>query len=162
MPDQPTSYTGYWAATALAPFLPRPIQASVMITASSNPVDLSRFQVIIDEKSTEFDQAAAKGGYGVPVSTTATAAYSVAQRIVRDGAAADALRLINTGPDQKYVDRYEAAFQAALKAIAAGDRPLVGAAEAGSGAPMPLWKGVSSSIIVPSMGFSLSDRPTDF
>jgi hypothetical protein len=157
---QPTTYTGYWAATALAPFLVRPIAASVMVTASSNPLDLFNFQEMIDEVSAEFDQSAAKAGYTVPIPSTATQAFKVALRVTRQGAVADALRLIYTGPDQKYVDRYEAAFQAALKAILAGDLPLPGAGE--SGGPIPVWAGVASSMFFASMGIALTGRPQDF
>lgn len=163
MAGQPTSppYTGYWAATALAPFLVRPIAASMMVTASSAPLDLLNFQTMIDQKSGEFDQAAARAGYAVPIPPTATQGFQVAMRVTRDGAIADALRLIYTGPDQKYVDRYEQAFQNALKEIIAGNRTIPGAAEVGG--PMPKWSGIGSQIMSATIGFPNDLMiPTDF
>lgn len=155
---------GYWQASVLAPYLVRPNQASVLITASSLPLNLGLFQKLIDERSAEFDQAAAKAGYSIPIGSTASA-YLTAQRVVREGATADALRIIYTGPDPKYVDRFQAAYDAALKAIADGDRPLPGASTdpAGTGRLLPVSAGGSPSpYISATMGYPELGGPTDF
>lgn len=162
MAGQPTSYTGYWAAATLAAFAYQPIIGSSLITGSSNPLDLEKFQRIIDLKSAEFNEAAVKQNYLTPIPSTATQAYAAAQRIVRDGALADAFRLIYTGPDPKYAQRYEDSFQNALKMLAAGDRLLPDAASNTTTA-LPVWSGIASAQITPSLG-AVADLviPTDF
>lgn len=156
---------GYWQASALAPFLVRPNQASVLIGASSLPLNLGLFQTLIDERSAEFDQAAAKAGYSVPIPSTASA-YIVAQRIVRDGATADALRIIYTGPDPKYIDRFQAAYDNALAAIASDDRPLPGAPtdSTGSGRLFAVSAGGAASAVFTAVMGAPQDLgiPTDF
>lgn len=145
---------GYWAATDLAQFLPRPNLASVMVTASSVPVNWTQFQELIDERSGEFDQAAAKAGYLVPIPTAASQGFLVARRVVRDGATADLLRQWPTG-DPKAADRYQAAFEAALKAIEQGDRPLPNAPAdpTGGGRLLPIsGGGYPSPVITASLG----------
>lgn len=153
---------GYWVASDLAGYVVQPVRGSAFVTGSSNPVNLVRFQEIIDEVSAEFDQAAAKAGYQVPIASTASA-YMVARAVVRDGAVADVLRIAYTGPDQKYVDRFETAFQNALKAIEQGDRPLLGAATDTGDGLVPVWSGVSSGVITATMGYPMDlGIPNDF
>lgn len=173
MAGQPTIWSGYWAAATLAPLMPQPGiagpfgagQGSAIISASSFPLDLAGFQALIDQVSGEFDQAAARAGYVVPIPSTATSAYVVAQRVARQGAVSEAFRIIYTGPDQKFVDRYETAYQNALKAIEKGDRPLPGAPQDSSakGRLLPIWSGIASSIITATVGYSTDlDIPNDF
>lgn len=146
---------GYWYASDLAQYVVQPGQrGTYTITGSSVPVNATQFQEIIEEVSGAFDQAAAKAGYLVPIPTSATQAWLVAKRVVRNGAIADALRIIYTGPDQKYVDKYEMLFQNALVAIAAGDRPLPGAPnDTGSGNRLfPQFGGIASPVMTSSYG----------
>lgn len=145
---------GYWVATDLAQYIVQPITGSYLVTASSNPINASQFQEIIDEKSAQFDQAAAKAGFLVPIPTSASQAWRVAKKVVRDGATADLLRIVYTGPDQKYVDRFETSYQVALAAIAAGDMPIPAAPPdpAADGRLFPLSAGIASPIFNATMG----------
>lgn len=156
---------GYWAASDLAQFAPRPNLASVMVTASSVPVNLGQLQELIEERSVEFDQAAAKAGYLVPIPTTASQGYTVARRVVRDGALADLMRQWPTG-DSKSADRYQAAFESALKAIEQGDRPIPNAPNdpAGGGRLLPVsGGGWPSAVVTGALGGPANlDIPTDF
>lgn len=146
--------SGYWAASDLAQYVTRPNMASVIVTATSVPVNLAQFQEIINECSGEFDQAAARSGYLTPVPTTASAGYLVARRIVRAGATADLLRTWPSG-DPKAADRYQSAYDAALKAIEQGDRPLPGAPAdpTGNGRLLPVYGGYPSAVITATMGY---------
>lgn len=162
MANQPTAFTGYWAATALAPFLNRPIVGSYLVGPSTLPLQLDGFQEMIDERSAEFDQAAFKAGYGVPIPSTATGPFLVAKRVVRLGAVADALAMVYTGPDPKSIDRFQTAFDNALKLIAAGTMPIPGAPDSGSAGPEPIWSGISSAMFNASMGAAQTGLPNDF
>lgn len=146
---------GYWVATDLAQYVVQPIIGSYIVTPTSFPINASQFQEIINEVSAEFDMAAAKAGFSTPIPTTASAAYLAAKAIVRDGATADVLRVVYTGPDQKYVDRFQTAFDNALKAIAAGDLPLPGAPPdpGADGRLFPIFSGIASTVLNPSMGY---------
>jgi len=147
---------GYWDASDLAQYVVRPNLASVMVTASSVPVNLAQFQELINERSGEFDQAAAKSGYLVPVPSTATQGFLVARRIVRDGTTADLLRLWPTG-DSKAADRYQKAFEDALKQIEEGERPLPNAPAdpSGGGRLLPMsGGGWATPVITASLGGS--------
>lgn len=146
---------GYWVATDLAQYVVQPILGSAIVTATSSPINASQFQEIINEVSAEFDMAAAKAGYTTPIPTTASAGYLAAKAIVRDGAVADLLRIVYTGPDQKYVDRFQMAFDNALKMIESGDRPLPGApADPGSdGRLFPIYAGIASPVLNATMGY---------
>lgn len=146
---------GYWVSTDLAQYVVQPILGSYIVTPTSFPVNASQFQEIINEVSAKFDMACAKAGFQVPIPTTATQAYLGAKAIVRDGCIADVLRVVYTGPDQKYVDRYQAMFDAALKAIEAGDRPLPGAPPdaAGDGRLLPIWSGIASAVLNATIGY---------
>ena len=153
---------GYWSATDLAALLPR-VGNQQAVTGSS-PVTITQFQTIVDLRSAEFDQAAAKAGYTVPIASSASG-YMVAQRVVRDGASADVLRTIYTGPDNKVADRFQAAYDAALKAVAAGDMPILGAALDASDANrvLAVWDGTASAVITATMGFPQDlGIPNDF
>lgn len=145
---------GYWAASDLAQYVVRPNLASVLITASSVPINLTLFQEFINERSGEFDQAAARSGYLVPVPSTATQGFLVAKRVVRDGAIADVLRTWPSG-DPKASDRFQAAYDAALKAIEQGDRPLPNAPAdpTGGGRLLPVYGGYASAVITATMGY---------
>lgn len=162
MAGQPTSPPprGYWIPTALAPFFVQPLLGSYIVGASTFPVDLYNLEEMIAERSAEFDQAAMKSGYAVPVPTTATHSFLVAKRVVRDGVQADVLRQVYTGPDPKYVDRYEKAYQDALKAIATGTMALVDAGDSASVAPV--WSGVPSAQMTATIGAAGRLIPTDF
>lgn len=166
MAGQPSYFTGYWPATALAPLLPRSVIASSIVTASSVPVDLAALQTIIDLRSGEFDQAAVKAGYITPIPTTATQGYLVAQRVVRDGVVADAMRTIGwASADAKKPKDYEDAFQNALKAIQAGDRPIPNAPAdpSAGGRVLPIWSGIPSPIMNATMGYARDlSLPNDF
>lgn len=153
---------GYWVASDLAQYVVRPNMGSVLITPSSIPINLQQCQEIIDEVSGQFDQAALKAGYAVPVSSSASA-YITVRGIVRNGAVAEILRIVYTGPDSKYIDRFQAAFDAALKAIEQGDRPLPGAsADTGDGV-VPIWSGIASPVFNATMGFPQDlGIPNDF
>lgn len=156
--------SGYWAASDLAQYVTRPNLASVIVTATSVPVNLTQFDEIILERSGEFDQAAAKAGYLVPVPSTATAGWSVAKRVVRDGATADLLRIWPSG-DPKAADRFQAAYDAALLAIQEGNRPLPGAPPdpSNSGRLLPVYGGNPSALITATMGYPQDLQiPTDF
>lgn len=146
---------GYWVATDLAQYLPQPVIGSYLVTASSFPVNASQFQEIVNEVSAEFDMAAAKAGFITPIPTTAAAAYLAVKAIVRDGATADLLRIIYTGPNSKYADSYQAAFDKAMAAISAGDLPLPGAPPdpAADGRLLPIYSGIASTVLNPSMGY---------
>lgn len=153
---------GYWVASDLAQYVVRPNMGSVLITPSSIPVNLQQFQEIIDEVSGQFDQAAHKGGYAIPVSSSASA-YVTVRGIVRQGAVADVLRIVYTGPDSKYIDRFQTAFDNALKAIEQGDRPLPGAAADAGGGVVPIWSGIASPVMNATMGFPQDlGIPNDF
>lgn len=166
MADQPATWTGYWPASVLAPLLPRPNVASQSITPSSTPVDMFGLQQIIDLRSGEFDQAAAKAGYVTPVASTSAQGFQVARRIVRDGVIADAMRIVGwSGNDPKKAADYEKSFQAALKALEQGDRPLPAAPQdpGTSGRVLPIWSGIASPIMNASIGFARDlEIPTDF
>lgn len=153
---------GYWVASDLAQYVVRPNQGSVLITPSSIPINLDQFQEIIQEVSGVFDMAAFKAGYAVPIPTTASA-FAAVKGIVRNGAVADVLRIVYTGPDPKYVDRFQAAFDNALKAVEAGDRPLPGApGDAGDGL-VPIWVGTASAVMSPTLGYPQDlGIPNDF
>lgn len=165
MAGQPSTWTGYWAAATVVGLMP--VAAGVgsnLITPTSYPLDLADFQTIIDEVSAEFDQAAAKAGYSVPIPSTATSAYTSAQRIVRQGSFSEALRAFLT-IDPKRVDPYTTAYQAALKAVAGGDLPLPGAPydPSATNRLLPIWDGVASAVFTPTMGSVEGlDIPTDF
>jgi hypothetical protein len=156
---------GYWAASDLAQYVVRPNLASVVITATSIPINLVQFQELIDERSGEFDQAAAKSGYLVPVPTGATQGFLVARRVTRDGAVADVLRQWPSG-DPKIAERYQRAFEAALKAIEQGDRPLPNAPAdpTGGGRLLPVFGGGNASaVITATMGYPMDlGIPNDF
>jgi hypothetical protein len=145
---------GYWDASDLAQYAPRPNLASVMVTASSVPVNLGQLQELIEERSGEFDQAAAKAGYLVPIPTTASQGYMVARRVVRDGTLADLMRTWPTG-DPKSADRYQAAFDKAMTAIEQGDRPIPNAPTdpTGGGRLLPVaGGGWATPVITASLG----------
>lgn len=161
----PSDANGYWNATELARYVVRPNQGSTLVHASSLPLTFVEFQEIIVQKSGEFDQAAAKAGYLVPIPTTATWAYEVARSVTRNGAVADALRIVYTGPDQKYVDRFQVMFDNALKAIEQGDRPLQGAPPdpAADGRLFPAYAGIASPVLNATMGYPQDlGIPNDF
>lgn len=157
---------GYWVASDLAQYVVRPNLGSMLIGPSTIPVNYGQFQEIINEVSAQFDMAAAKAGFVVPIPTTATQAYTAVKGITRCGITADVLRIVYTGPDQKYVDRFQAAFDAALRAVAAGDRPLPGAPNdpAADGRLLPISQGVASPVFTATAGFpqDLGPAPNDY
>lgn len=155
---------GYWVATDLAQYLPQLVIGSYLVTPTSNPVNASQFQAIINMKSAEFDQAAAKAGYAVPIPTTASQGWITAQNVVRSGAIAAALYQIYTGPDAKYIDRYETSFQMAIKAIAAGDMLIPNAPWDVSGDNLyPIYSGIASPVFNATIGFPQDlGIPNDF
>jgi hypothetical protein len=118
---------GYWDASDLAQYVMRANMATYLIGPSTVPMNDVQFAQIILDNSLRFDQAAAKSGYLVPIPSVATAGFGLARAIVRNGCTADALRIINTGLDPKYADRYQTMFDQALKVIEVGDRPIPGA-----------------------------------
>lgn len=155
---------GYWSASDVAQYIVRPNLGSTIVGPSTLPVNFGQLQVIADENSALFDQAAAKAGYVVPIPSTASG-YLVARNVVRNGITADLLRIVYTGPDQKYVDRFQAMFDAALKAIEAGDRPIQGAPAdpAADGRLFPIYDGAASAIIMATMGYPQDlGIPNDF
>lgn len=166
IPLSTASGPGYWAAQDAALLFPQAIPGQVLISATSNPVNLSVLQTIISLKSVEFDAAAAKAGYLTPIASTATQAWAAAQAVTIDGIRADALEQIystqNTPPT--YVDRYRKAYDAALKAIKEAERPLTGAAADTSqnGRILPRFNDNGTSIITASMGVGALGFPKDF
>jgi hypothetical protein len=155
---------GYWVPSVLAQLLPQPIVGSALVGASTLPINLTSFQIIIDENSAKFDMAAAKAGYVIPIPSTASG-YIAAQAVTRDGITADLLRIVYTGPDSHYIDRFQQAFDAALKAIEQGDRPLPGAPPdpAADGRLLPVWVGVPSKVISGTYGYPQDlGIPNDF
>ena len=146
---------GYWAASDLTQYVMRAGQASYLIHASSVPINFPQFQQIILDNSLRFDQAAAKAGYLVPIPSTASAAYGLAKAITRNGITADTLRIVNTGLDPKYADRYQTMFDQALKVIEVGDRPIQGAPPDPSSTNrlLPKYSGNPSAVITATMGY---------
>ena len=125
----------YVSATELTLILP----PNVSIGTNTSPLALGEVGSMIAEISAELDAAAAGAGYGVPIPTGATMAWSQMQRYTKQGAAAQVLKTIfpnlgGPGGKANLADDYWAAYQAALKAIRKGEIVFVGAgADAGGG-----------------------------
>jgi len=136
----------YLAATELTLLLP----AGPSIGASTMPLTLGETGSIIAEISAELDGAAAKAGYAVPVSSTATSAYAQLQHWTRLGAAAQVLGIIypnlgGPGGQVTLAKTYQDAYQAALTMLRKGEVSLVGAAGDTSGAGRELPRSYSTS-----------------
>lgn len=167
MADQPATWSGYWPASVLIALLPRPQSPSApIIGPTSLPLDSFGLQTIIDLRSVEFDQAAAKAGYMTPVASAAVQGFAVARRIVRDGVTADAMKIMGWAQsDPKKAADYETAFQNALKKVEQGDRPLPNTPQdpGTSGRVLPIWRGVPSPVFNGSMGYAADlSIPNDF
>lgn len=125
----------YLSATELTMILP----ANVSIGTNTDPFTLGEVASVIYRVGANFDAAAAAAGYAVPLappaSAGATQAWAQAQQIVLDGAAAIVLGVIfpnmtggGRGGDRVTVaDRYQKAYDDALKMLRDGNLPLVGA-----------------------------------
>jgi len=124
----------YLAATELTLLLP----AGPSIGTNTAPLTLGETGSIIAEISAELDGAAAKAGYAVPVSSTATSAFAQMQHWCRLGAGAQVLGIIypnlgGPGGQVTLAKTYQDAYQAALAMLRKGDVILVGAAEDATG-----------------------------
>lgn len=152
---------GYWSASALAAEFPQPVQGIEVVGASTNPVNFGGLSSYIDQNGAEFDSAAAKGGYAVPIPQTASA-YPFVQMIVGMGARAQALEEIY-GPDSRIVVRLYAAYESALERIANGDLPLLAPRDTSeTGRVLPRSGATVTPRIVASMGAGGRGFPTDF
>lgn len=156
------SYGGYWAASDLAELAPRP--GNMALLASALPLGATTFQTMIGLVSAGFDAAAAKVGKVVPIPTTATQAYLIAQNVVREGALAMAFERVYTGPDPKFIDRFKLAYDTAIAAIGNGTMVLPGAADDTSQSSRLLVRsnGVASRVFTASMGYTDAGGAADF
>jgi hypothetical protein len=143
---------GYWLASDLAELAPRP--GNIQILATTLPLGATNFQAMIAICSAEFDAAAAKAGKQTPIPTTATEAYLVAQGVVQNGALARAFQRVYTGPDSKFIDRYQLAYDMAIKAIGEGTMTLPGAPDDPGQTARLLVRsqGIASPVITATMG----------
>lgn len=153
---------GYWRASDLAEMAPRP--GGLSILASQSGLSPTTFQTMIAIVSAEFDSAAAKAGYLIPIPSTATTGYLFAQGVVEDGALAQAFGRIYTGPDSKFVDRYKLSFDVAIKAIGDGLLLIPGAPNdpGETGRLLVRSGGIPSSQITASMGYISDGGAFDF
>lgn len=119
----------YLAATELTLRLP----ANVSIGTDTTPISIGEVGSIIGEVGARFDAVAAKSGYAIPVSSTASA-WPMVQQIIRDGAGARVLRILFWGPGSPPLttaEEWEKAYEDALKAILEGELVLPGVPEEG-------------------------------
>lgn len=114
----------YIAATELTLILP----ANVSIGTNTAPLRLGEVASIIAEVESKFDSVAAAAGYAVPISSAA-AAFPMVQQVVKDGAGARVLKILFPRGEMRTAEEWQAAYEAALKAIRAADIVLPGAAE---------------------------------
>lgn len=140
---------GYWAASEFAGRLPQAVLGQEVITGSSNPIDLTQAQQILDEHSAEFDSAAAHAGYLTPISSAASQAWNLARLVVYNGARAHVMQTINVGRDASLSGEYRAAYLRAIEDIMRGNLPLVGAPNdtGESGRSLPRSSGIGSPMI---------------
>lgn len=136
----------YLTATELVVLLP----AGPSIGASTRPVNSGETGTIIAEISAELDGAAAKAGYAVPISSTATVAFAQMQHWARMGAGANVLEIIfpNLGGPGGAVNiaaTYRKAYEDALQRLRKGEITLIGAAEDTSGEGRELPRSYSTS-----------------
>lgn len=136
----------YLAATELSLLLP----AGPSIGASTMPLTLGETGSVIAEISAELNGAAAKAGYAVPISSTATAAWAQMQHWTRMGAGAQVLGIIfpnlgGPGGQTTLAKTYREAYDAALKMLRKGEVVLVGAAEDATGQGRELPRSYSTS-----------------
>jgi hypothetical protein len=136
----------YLTATELIVLLP----AGPSIGASTRPVNVGETGSVIAEIEAELDGAAAKAGYAVPISTSATVAFAQMQHWARMGAGAAVLDIIfpsisGPGGGVTVADHYRQAYQDALRALRRGETVLIGAAEDPSGAGRELPRSYSTS-----------------
>lgn len=119
------------------------------ITASSMPLAIGEVATIIEQISVEIDGAAAAGGYAVPISSTATAAWSQVQLLAVRGAAWMVLDTLypsmRPGDTSSTAKDYRDAYMAALERLRKGDMLLVGAPEDTTGAGRQLPRSYSTS-----------------
>lgn len=141
----------YWVASSLARLMPQAVQGIEVIGANTQPVNLTDFDVYISQRGAEFDSAAAKAGYAVPIASTASS-YPFVQMIVGLGARADALDEIYSGKSDK-ADTYRSAYELALARISAGELPLLAPPDtSGGGRQLPRGGGIVTPVITASMG----------
>lgn len=136
----------YLAATELTALLP----GGPTIGASTRPLMLGEVGSVIAQISGELDGAAAKAGYAVPISSTATVAFAQMQHWTHMGAGAQVLAIIfpnmgGPGGRAAIADVYRKAYEDALKALRKGETALVGAAEDTAGGARELPRSYSES-----------------
>lgn len=136
----------YLAASELTGQLP----AGPSIGASTMPLRLDETATIIAEIAAELNGAAAKAGYAVPISSTATAAFAQMQLWTRYGAGAQVLSIFfpnlgGPGGQTTLAKTYREAYDAALKMLRKGEVVLIGASEDTSGAGRELPRSYSTS-----------------
>lgn len=111
------------------------------ITPSSRPLNIGAVATICEQISVELDGAAAYAGYGVPIPSTATQAYSQMQLLMVRGAAAHVLNVFYPAMGQadksSLAGDYEKAYQAALVQLRAGQMPLIDAPFGAKGTQLP-------------------------
>jgi len=143
----------YLAASELALLLP----AGPSLGASTMPLTLGETGSVIAEISAELDGAAAKAGYAVPISSTATSAFAQLQHWCRLGAGAQVLGIIypnlgGPGGQLTLASTYRAAYEQALKMLRKGEVVLVGAGTDTSGEGRELPRSYSTSNPVATVG----------
>lgn len=118
----------YIGATELSLILP----ANVSIGTNTVPITLDEVGSMIAEVTGRLDGALAGAGYGVPIPTTATDAYTTVQSIVKDGVGCRVMRTLfpNIGQPKDKIALaadYCEAYKQAMADIKDGSLVLVGA-----------------------------------
>jgi hypothetical protein len=115
----------YLAATELTMILPQ----GATVGASTLPLNLGEVASMVVEVGEEVDGYLAAQGHTVPVGT-ALAGFPAVQRIVKNGVAAEVLSILlpNVGGPggRSPADRFQKAYDDALKALKNGDMIIVG------------------------------------
>lgn len=136
----------YLNASELSLLLPQNID----IGASTAPLAYGEVTRLIWEVEAELDSAAAVAGYAIPVSSTATSAFTLMQKWTRDGAAARVMQILfpnmgGPGGQTSLAADYRAAYQAALVSLRKGESVLPGAADDASGSVRALPRSYSTT-----------------
>jgi hypothetical protein len=142
----------YWGASELSTQFPQAVVGRPLITPTSMPVNHDHLTTQNEMIGAEFEGAAAAGGYGTPIPTTATQAYSYARLVVQYGVGWWALEKIT--PGHKTADEYRSAYKAAIDQIREGRQPLLTDAAVGTLArELPRSGGIASPIFGASSYF---------
>ena len=141
----------YWVASDLAPFMPMPNLGVPLVGASTNPVNLTRFQSIIDEISAHVDSAISGAGYAIPVAS-GVQAYEYVRLIVTTGVRWRTLIDMGSASAGKYDGEW---YNHELRLLRDGKMPLPGAGKdtGETGRLLPRWGGEAESMI-PGFGAS--------